>query len=128
MLKAVAMNDERIYESLPKRPNTPLTALTGGFRTCSAINSALASGHVDLIGIGHASGFGAIPRSLWRVPSLFSSLGLGCLISNFEWDGPIHIILVPLRYFRCDCMNRKAKEITNLLINRNILENLGERR
>lgn len=48
-MKAVAMNDERIYESLPKRPNTPLTALTGGFRTCSAMNSALASGHVDLI-------------------------------------------------------------------------------
>ena len=45
----------RVHESLPKGPNTPLIALTGGFRTYSAINSALASGHAGLIGIGRLS-------------------------------------------------------------------------
>lgn len=45
----------RVHESLPKGPNTPLVALTGGFRTYAAMNSALASGHADLVGIGRLS-------------------------------------------------------------------------
>ena len=45
----------RVHESLPKGPNTPLIALTGGFRTYTAINSALATGHAGLIGIGRLS-------------------------------------------------------------------------
>jgi len=45
----------RVHESLPQGPNTPLIALTGGFRTYAAINSALASEHANLIGIGRLS-------------------------------------------------------------------------
>jgi len=45
----------RVHESLAKGPNTPLIALTGGFRTYATINSALASGHAALIGIGRLS-------------------------------------------------------------------------
>ena len=45
----------RILESLPKGPTTPLIALTGGFRTYATINSALASGHTELVGIGRLS-------------------------------------------------------------------------
>ena len=45
----------RVHESLPKGPTAPLIVLTGGFRTYDAINSALASGHASLIGIGRLS-------------------------------------------------------------------------
>ena len=45
----------RVHESLPKGPNTPLIALTGGFRTYTAANSALANGHAGLVGIGRLS-------------------------------------------------------------------------
>jgi len=45
----------KIHESLPKGPKAPLIALTGGFRTYTAMNSALASGHAGLIGIGRLS-------------------------------------------------------------------------
>ena len=45
----------RVHESLPKGPTTPLVVLTGGFRTYSTINSALASGHAGIIGIGRLS-------------------------------------------------------------------------
>ena len=45
----------RVHESLPKGPKTPLIALTGGFRAYGAINSALANGHADLVGIGRLS-------------------------------------------------------------------------
>lgn len=45
----------RVHESLPKGPNTPLIALTGGFRTYATINSTLASEHADLIGIARLS-------------------------------------------------------------------------
>ena len=45
----------KIHEYLSKGPNTPLVALTGGFRTYAAMNSALANGHAELIGIGRLS-------------------------------------------------------------------------
>ncbi|KAF9652327.1 FMN-linked oxidoreductase [Thelephora ganbajun] len=45
----------RVHESLPKGPNTPLITLTGGFRTYTTVNSALANGHAELIGIGRLS-------------------------------------------------------------------------
>ena len=45
----------RIHEFLPKEPNTPLIALTGGFRTYAAMNSALANGHAGIVGIGRLS-------------------------------------------------------------------------
>ena len=45
----------RIHEYLPKGPNTPLIALTGGFRTYAAINSALACGHAGLGGVDRLS-------------------------------------------------------------------------
>lgn len=45
----------RVHACLPKGPGTPLIALTGGFRKYSTLNSALANGHADLIGIGRLS-------------------------------------------------------------------------
>ena len=45
----------KILESLPKGPTTPLIALTGGFRTYTTINSAIASGHAELVGVGRLS-------------------------------------------------------------------------
>lgn len=45
----------RVRACLPKGPSTPLIALTGGFRTYATINSALADGHAELIGIGRLS-------------------------------------------------------------------------
>lgn len=45
----------RVHACLPEGPSTPLIALTGGFRTHATINSALAKGHAELIGIGRLS-------------------------------------------------------------------------
>ena len=45
----------RVLEALPKGPTTPLIALTGGFRTYAMMNSALASGHAELVGLGRLS-------------------------------------------------------------------------
>jgi hypothetical protein len=45
----------KVHECLPGGPNTPLIALTGGFRTYATINTALSSGHAELIGVGRLS-------------------------------------------------------------------------
>ena len=45
----------KFHECLPTGPNTPLIALTGGFKTYATINSALANDHAELIGIGRLS-------------------------------------------------------------------------
>ena len=45
----------KVHEYLPTGPNTPLIALTGGFRTYATINSALANDHAELVGIGRLS-------------------------------------------------------------------------
>ena len=45
----------KVHECLPTGSNTPLIALTGGFRTYATINSALANDHAELIGIGRLS-------------------------------------------------------------------------
>jgi len=45
----------KVVERLPKGPTTPIVALTGGFRTYTMINSAIASGHADLVGVGRLS-------------------------------------------------------------------------
>ena len=45
----------RVHACLPKGPSTPLIALTGGFRTYDAMNSALVNEHAELIGLGRLS-------------------------------------------------------------------------
>ena len=45
----------KILDCLPKGPTTPLVALTGGFRSYTMINSAIANGHTEIVGVGRLS-------------------------------------------------------------------------
>ena len=52
----------KFHECLPRGRETPLVAFTGGLRTYATINSALASGHAEPVGIG-TSPYDLTPRN-----------------------------------------------------------------